>query len=172
MMVITITLNILFLVMEVVLPDETDTSSDSGATTTAIEQFLFNNFGKDMTDIRIIFKRLDPIFLSVYLLEFMLKVSYFLQIQFRVVQGHLQFYVNPVGYWKQWTNRLDFLILVLSFAQVIFVKSGSSGSETGNNEESGTTVSSMRILRTSTNVKSESDTHLIDNHLLIQLSRR
>jgi cation channel sperm-associated protein 3 len=136
LMVITITLNILFLVMEVVLPDETDTSSDSGATTTAIEQFLFNNFGKDMTDIRIIFKRLDPIFLSVYLLEFMLK-----------------FYVNPIGYWKQWTNRLDFLILVLSFAQVIFVKSGSSGGETGNNEESGTTVSSMRILRTSTNVK-------------------
>jgi len=133
LMVITITLNILFLVMEVVLPDDT---SGEGATSGTVEQFLFNNFGKDMTDIRTMFKRLDPVFLSVYLLEFMLK-----------------FYVNPIGYWKQWTNRLDFLILVLSFAQVIFVKSGSSGGETGNNEESGTTVSSMRILRTSTNVK-------------------
>ena len=58
--------------MEVVLPDDT---SGEGATSGTVEQFLFNNFGKDMTDIRTMFKRLDPVFLSVYLLEFMLKVS-------------------------------------------------------------------------------------------------
>ena len=48
------------------------------------------------------FQILDELFLSVYTVEFLLKV-----------------YAEPKGYWKSSYNRFDFLILFISFIQVI-----------------------------------------------------
>ena len=127
----TIMINIVFLIVEVIIPDNQNTSESS-------IQTFFAKFEMDMMDVRVYLKRMDGIFLSVYLLEFLLK-----------------FYVNPVEYWRAWSNRLDFIILVFSFAQVIIVEMDQGGGATSSDNGSDTSVSSMRILRTSTNVKSK-----------------
>ena len=127
--------NIVCLVIEVMIPKDQDTTD-----TTFVVSIIDKMDSMDKMDVRMYLKRLDGIFLSVYLLEFLLK-----------------FYVSPVEYWRTWTNRLDFVILVFSFLQVaIDSKTGSSGKGSADdNSGSDTSVSSMRILRTSTNVKSK-----------------
>ena len=42
-----------------------------------------------------------------------------------------QVYVNPIGYWKQMTNKLDFFILIVSFAQIFMISGQSGGSTSG-----------------------------------------
>ena len=125
----TIMLNIVCLVIEVMIPKDQD-SANSSWVVTVIDKMD----SMDTMDVRRLMKRLDGIFLSVYLLEFLLK-----------------FYVSPVEYWRTWTNRLDFLILVFSFLQVaIDSKTGSSGKGSPN-DNSGSDTSVSSILRTSTN---------------------
>ena len=49
-----------------------------------------------------IFKTLDELFLSIYTVEFLLKL-----------------YAEPKGYWKSSYNRFDFLILFISYVQAL-----------------------------------------------------
>lgn len=49
-----------------------------------------------------IFQIVDELFLSIYTVEFLLKV-----------------YAEPKGYWKSSYNRFDFLILFISYIQAI-----------------------------------------------------
>jgi len=130
-MTVTILINTLFLIFEVLLPTsgQERVKDNTGG---LMDMYRSNWVSYDILDAKNLLKRMDSVFLSIYLIEFLLKC-----------------YVSPLGYWKIFTNKLDFFILFTSFAQVIIEKNqsgASSGSEAG-------TVSSMRILRTSTNVK-------------------
>lgn len=63
------------------------------------------------TGSSMVFSIADLVFLTIYSLEFLLKV-----------------YCEPVGYWKSNYNRFDFIILGLSYFQFVQQISGSTGS--------------------------------------------
>jgi len=124
---VTILLNILALFLEVM---NNETKMHTIILSENPEQlrwsflYLFNYDEEDFTNI---IKIMDSIFISVYLVEFILK-----------------FYCEPIDYWYTKSNLLDFFILAISFLQMSF---------TQNDVAQNSAAGSVKVVKMTMNVK-------------------
>lgn len=118
-------LNIIILVLEQVKDGSKKGTLTFTETAEAASRFSFlYQLDWDKEDLEAFIKIVDSVFLSVYIVEFLLKV-----------------YCEPIEYWYSGSNKLDFFILVISILPMLLSKSMSSA------------ASSVKVIKVTVNVK-------------------